>query len=55
MHAEWRKSSFSDPDEANCVEVAYSVDVRLRDSKNPDGGSLILPPSSWSPERLADC
>ncbi|MBC6451166.1 DUF397 domain-containing protein [Actinokineospora xionganensis] len=72
MHAKWRKSSFSQPNEANCVEVAwrkstfsaaneaacveiaYSTDLRVRDSKNPDGGTLRFPDSSWSPQRLAD-
>jgi hypothetical protein len=34
----WRKSSFSQPNEANCVEVAARGAVR--DSKNPDGGVL---------------
>ncbi|WP_436496880.1 DUF397 domain-containing protein [Actinokineospora sp. HUAS TT18] len=53
MHAVWRRSSFSQPTQANCVEVAYSTSVSVRDSKNPDGGTLRLPESSWSPRRLA--
>lgn len=53
MHAEWRKSSFSGAQDADCVEVSYSVEVLLRDSKKPDAGMLRLPASSWSPPRLA--
>ncbi|MFL6122318.1 DUF397 domain-containing protein [Actinophytocola sp.] len=45
--AVWRKSSRSGS--ANeCVEVAFGAGVTaLRDSKNPDGGVLILPSSAW--------
>ncbi|MGH3861856.1 DUF397 domain-containing protein [Actinokineospora sp.] len=53
MHGVWRKSSFSDH-AGDCVEVAYSSTVRVRDSKNPAGGTLTLPPAAWSPERLAN-
>ncbi len=34
----WRKSSYSQPTQDNCVEVAARGAVR--DSKNPDGGVL---------------
>ncbi|HVK22410.1 MAG TPA: DUF397 domain-containing protein [Actinokineospora sp.] len=47
MHAEWRKSTFSGGSDAECVEVAYAAEVRLRDSKNPDAGSLAIPTPSW--------
>ncbi|SDJ09944.1 protein of unknown function [Actinokineospora alba] len=53
MHAEWRKSTFSSPVGDDCVEVSYSTEVHLRDSKNPDGGTLHLPASSWAPHLLA--
>ncbi|MEU8122421.1 DUF397 domain-containing protein [Spirillospora sp. NPDC049024] len=44
MTSAWRKSSFSGgaTDEA-CVEVAELLDgVGIRDSKDPDGGRLIV-------------
>ncbi|WP_367139147.1 DUF397 domain-containing protein [Saccharothrix sp. HUAS TT1] len=38
----WRKSSYSGND-ANCVEVALRTTVvGLRDSKNPEGGRLLV-------------
>ncbi|MFD1146344.1 DUF397 domain-containing protein [Saccharothrix hoggarensis] len=38
----WRKSSYSGND-ANCVEVAVRTTVvGLRDSKNPEGGRLLI-------------
>ncbi|CRK55670.1 hypothetical protein [Alloactinosynnema sp. L-07] len=47
MHAQWRKSSFSSINEAECVEVAYQADVRVRDSKNPAGGDLTFGEAAW--------
>ena len=43
----WRKSSFSGI--TDCVEVALSPDehVLVRDSKDPDGTSLAVPPETW--------
>ncbi|HVK24505.1 MAG TPA: DUF397 domain-containing protein [Actinokineospora sp.] len=52
MDTRWRKSSFSEPRGADCLEVAYATDVRVRDSKNPDGGTLVFPALAWVPERL---
>ena len=44
----WRKSSFSNPDGNDCVEVAFnSAVVGLRDSKNPDGPRLSFEHSQW--------
>jgi hypothetical protein len=44
----WRKSSFSEPNGNQCVEVAYSeVAVGLRDSKAPAGPKLTFEHSRW--------
>ena len=44
----WHKSSFSNPNGNDCVEVAFDqVAVGLRDSKNPDGPKLVFEPSRW--------
>jgi hypothetical protein len=45
--AEWRKSSFSSPN--NCVEVAFLPDgeVAVRDSKDPSGSVLVFTPAEW--------
>jgi len=47
--ATWRKSSFSTDGE--CLEFAVLDDcVAVRNSNNPDGGTLFLPPvqmASW--------
>ncbi|MFD5652795.1 DUF397 domain-containing protein [Streptomyces sp. NPDC127039] len=41
----WRKSSYSGPDDGNeCVEIATSVTrVAVRDSKAPAHGTLTVP------------
>ena len=46
--AEWRKSSYSGQAQ-DCVEVAGSLPgaVAVRDSKNPDGLTLVLAPAAW--------
>jgi hypothetical protein len=45
----WRKSSYTSANGGNCVEVAFSLTdaVAVRDSKNPDGGTLVLSPAAW--------
>jgi hypothetical protein len=45
----WVKSSYSGGDQANCVEVAALPDGGrvVRDSKNPQGGMLVLSPGQW--------
>ncbi|MGH3923195.1 MAG: DUF397 domain-containing protein [Pseudonocardiaceae bacterium] len=46
--ARWHKSSRS-TDNANCVEVAFAGPVvALRDSKNPAGSVLAVPPPAWT-------
>jgi hypothetical protein len=44
----WRKSSRSTGNGGNCVEVAgMRAAVAVRDSKNPDGPRLTVPPAAW--------
>lgn len=44
----WRKSSYSGGGN-DCVEVAGMGEVAVvRDSKNPDGGSLIIDRAGWA-------
>ena len=47
----WRKSSFSGS-EANCVEIAASGRVLVRDTKNNSGAVLRFTPAAW--RRFAD-
>ncbi|WP_406386955.1 DUF397 domain-containing protein [Streptomyces sp. NBC_00211] len=46
----WRKSSYSNSDGGQCVEVSDSLPavVPVRDSKNPNGPVLIFPAGGWS-------
>ncbi|GAA0835870.1 DUF397 domain-containing protein [Streptosporangium amethystogenes subsp. fukuiense] len=48
--AEWLKSTLSQGDNNNCVEVARNLPgiVAVRDSKAPDKPGLIFTPSEWS-------
>ena len=47
--AAWRKSSYSQPTQSDCVEVAQVGSVNaVRDSKNPDGGVLTLSREVWA-------
>ncbi|MBD3011273.1 DUF397 domain-containing protein [Streptomyces sp. 5-10] len=48
--AAWRKSSYSNNNGGNCVEVADNLPglVPVRDSKNPDGPALVFPAGSWA-------
>ncbi|MEU1944678.1 DUF397 domain-containing protein [Streptomyces sp. NPDC020125] len=48
--ATWRKSSHSNNNGGNCVEVADNLPgvVPVRDSKNPDGPALIFSVGSWA-------
>lgn len=48
--AAWRKSSYSDGGDGNCVEVAdgFPGIVPVRDSKTPQGPVLVVPATSWS-------
>ncbi|NGO68639.1 DUF397 domain-containing protein [Streptomyces boncukensis] len=46
----WRKSSYSNGEGAECVEVAdgFPGAVPVRDSKNPQGPALLFPAEGWS-------
>ncbi|MFE2494802.1 DUF397 domain-containing protein [Streptomyces scopuliridis] len=46
----WRKSSYSNGDGAECVEVADGLIgiVPVRDSKNPHGPALAFSAGDWS-------
>ncbi|GAA3821830.1 hypothetical protein GCM10022226_47700 [Sphaerisporangium flaviroseum] len=48
--AGWRKSTYSGGTGGGCVEVATNLPgvVAVRDSKDPDGPSLIFPPHEWT-------
>lgn len=44
----FRKSSFSQGAQGDCVEVAgEGGEVYVRDSKDPDGGTLRLSAETW--------
>lgn len=49
-NARWRKSSYSDGNGGECVEVADGVPgvVPVRDSKVPSGPVLLLGAASWT-------
>ncbi|MFD3916930.1 DUF397 domain-containing protein [Streptomyces sp. NPDC058603] len=46
----WRKSSYSNGEGAECVEVADGLIgiVPVRDSKNPHGAALAFSAGQWS-------
>ncbi|MFD0339573.1 DUF397 domain-containing protein [Streptomyces sp. NPDC127117] len=48
--ATWRKSSYSNSDGGECVEVSddFAATVPVRDSKNPHGPALVFPAGGWS-------
>lgn len=48
--ARWRKSSYSNADGGDCVEVAddFPGTVPVRDSKDPQGPALVFPATAWS-------
>jgi hypothetical protein len=45
----WVRSSYSGGDGGNCVEVATGPGaVRVRDSKDREGGTLAFAPAAWN-------
>ncbi|MFE7541202.1 DUF397 domain-containing protein [Streptomyces platensis] len=46
--AKWRKSSYSDQNGGDCIEVADNFStVPVRDSKDPHGPALVFPAAGW--------
>lgn len=48
--ATWRKSSYSNPDGGECVEVSddFAGLVPVRDSKHPHGPVIVLAANDWA-------
>ena len=48
--AAWRKSSYSNQDGGECVEVSddFAAVVPVRDSKVPHDSVLVFPTAGWS-------
>ncbi|MYT35552.1 DUF397 domain-containing protein [Streptomyces sp. SID8356] len=48
--APWRKSSYSGSESGSCLEVQdhHPATVPVRDSKNPDGPTLLIAAPGWS-------
>jgi len=48
--AQWRKSSYSNADGGDCIEVADNIPgaVPVRDSKDPHGPALLFPAATWT-------
>lgn len=48
--AVWRKSSYTNGDGGDCVEVVDDLAgvVPVRDSKDPHGPAIIFPATAWS-------
>ncbi|GFE15956.1 hypothetical protein Sgleb_40030 [Streptomyces glebosus] len=46
----WRKSSYSNSDGGQCIEVSddFSTLVPVRDSKDPHGPALLFDAATWS-------
>ncbi|ANZ17275.1 DUF397 domain-containing protein [Streptomyces noursei] len=46
----WRKSSYSDGEGAECMEVVdgYPHGIPVRDSKAPRGPVIVVPAGAWS-------
>ncbi|MFE1935391.1 DUF397 domain-containing protein [Streptomyces sp. NPDC059474] len=48
--ATWRKSSYSNGEGAECVEIADGIPgvVPVRDSKDPQGPALVFSADGWA-------
>ncbi|MET7692185.1 DUF397 domain-containing protein [Streptomyces sp. NPDC005483] len=46
----WFKSSYSDGEGGECLEVAVTPHtIHLRDSKHPTGPNVTVSPTAWAP------
>jgi hypothetical protein len=43
----WRKSTYSDGNGGECVEVALAGTVMIRDTQDRDGVTLTVPALAW--------
>ena len=43
----WRKSTYSDGNGGECVEVASAGTVMIRDTRDRDGLTLTVPAPAW--------
>jgi hypothetical protein len=48
MSSQWRKSSHSDANGGDCVEVATSDAVMIRDTASREGVTLAVTVDAWS-------
>jgi Domain of unknown function (DUF397) len=48
MSAPWRKSSYSGNGGQNCVEVATTDEVLVRDTTDRTGVTLSISPTAWA-------
>ncbi|WP_328539140.1 DUF397 domain-containing protein [Streptomyces sp. NBC_00344] len=48
--ATWRKSTYSNGQGGDCLEVApgFPCTLPVRDSKNPAGPALLIPAAAWT-------
>ncbi|MFE6283319.1 DUF397 domain-containing protein [Streptomyces sp. NPDC057877] len=44
----WSKSSYSDSSGGECVEVALTSAIHIRDSKTPTHPHLTVSPTAWA-------
>jgi hypothetical protein len=48
MNSQWRKSSYSDANGGDCVEVATSDAVLVRDTASREGVTLSVTAGAWA-------
>ncbi|MCW8376925.1 DUF397 domain-containing protein [Streptomyces justiciae] len=44
----WFKSSYSNSEGGDCVEIAFATTIHVRDSKLPNSPELHIPAPAWS-------